>query len=233
MIRVGQSVTWPKVTFSTLFLVCPILRLLQLHMVENRVRIEKQILLGRQIVHRVLKNKSRNDPRQFLLQRTVQDPAFAAAGQPSMYPSGSRSGSDSVPLSVDTDAEAAFARASTYYRRGQVSKDTSPTRHSDKDARRRKLASAGAGPTIDEDNVDDTVLDTVPPSSKASGTEQPGFLSRFRDNSISKLGLPSSFSFEHGSSQLDSSLDNRPEAHWSSESSSDDDFPLNGQNEAS
>ncbi|KAF9485321.1 patatin-domain-containing protein [Pholiota conissans] len=199
MIRVGESVTWPK-----------------LHMVENRARIEKQILLGRQIVHKVLKNKSRNDPRQFLLQKTIQIPVLSTPAQPSVMRTPSLSGSDSVPLSVDTDAEAAFARASPLYRRDHGPKNSSPGRQSDKDTRHRKWA---AGTVVDEANVGGGGL-AVPASLSVTSNDPPGFLARIRDKSISNLTLPS-FSFEHGPSRYETSPDNRPETHWSSESSSD------------
>ncbi|KAF8974528.1 acyl transferase/acyl hydrolase/lysophospholipase [Flammula alnicola] len=218
MMHVGESVTWPK-----------------LHMVENRFRIEKQILLGRQIVHKAYKSKSRSDPRQILLQKAIPNPALTLPVSPSSSISPPPSGSDSLPLSVDTDAEAAFARASQFYKRGRVSKNASPNRNSDDDAptslnlsRRKMWVAEEVAPTVDGDNVADTDLVTVAPSPKPSGAESPttGIFSRFRNNSISKLSLP--FSLEHGfTSRIDSSPENRPENSWSSESSSDDDYPLN------
>lgn len=210
MMRVGQSVTWPK-----------------LHMIENRVRIEKQILLGRQAVHRAYKSKSRNpvhEPKQFLLQKSIPNRPLALPLRPSLSMS-PPSGSD-LPLSVDTDAEAAFARGSRFYKRERSSKNPSPTRTSEKDpflpARRRRWASDRL-PMPNGDNADDD----DPPAVSASlvtneGRESPtaSLFSRLRANSISKLSFPF---FENGfAPRRDSSIENN---RWSSESSSDEDFP--------
>lgn len=199
----------------------------QLHMIENRFRIEKQILVGRQVVHRAYKSKSRNvshEPRQFL----IPNPSLAVPRGPplSMSPP---SGSD-LPLSVDTDAEAAFARRSRFYKRERSSKNPSPTRTSDKDvpflpARRRRWVSQGQVSMADGDNADDE----EPPAAATSpipnrGSESPttSLFSRFRANSISKLSFPF---FENGFvSRRDSSIENNPNYRWSSESSSDEDF---------
>jgi hypothetical protein len=198
-------------------------------MIENRFRIEKQILLGRQVVHRAYKSKSRNalhEPNQFL----IPNPSLAVPRGPSLStspPSGSE-----LPLSVDTDAEAAFARGSRFYKRERSSKNPSPTRTSDKDVpflppRRRRWVSQDQVSIADGDNADDE----EPPAVAASpilnrGRESPtaSLFSRFRANSISKLSFPF---FESGfAPRRDSSIENNPNYRWSSESSSDEDFPI-------
>ncbi|KAJ4481577.1 acyl transferase/acyl hydrolase/lysophospholipase [Lentinula edodes] len=88
MMRVGQIVTFPK-----------------LHMIENRARIERQIFLGRQLVRRTLQNSGRQ----------VNTQTIALPARLSTTPS--YTGTD-VPISVDTDAENAYASASRkYFRR--------------------------------------------------------------------------------------------------------------------
>lgn len=204
-------------------------------MVENRARIEKQILLGRQSVHKALQHKHSTDPRHILLQKSVDNTASSIVGSMTISPPAS--GSDCVPLSVDTDAEAAFARASSLYRPGGISKNASPSRDSDRPdvpmglSRRRKWATQFEAPTVDEDNTEDTDrLETVPNGERLEDAQTGGFFSRFRNNSssLSKMALPS-FSLEHSSPNphIESNPETKAENHWSSESSSDDDYPLN------
>ena len=205
----------------------------QLHMIENRFRIEKQILLGRQAVHRAYKGKHRiapHEPRPLLLQKSILDPTLAVPQGPSFSIS-PPSGSD-LPLSVDTDAEAAFARGSMFYKRGHSSKNPSPTRTLDKDvrinsARRRRWASQDQVPMEDGDNADDEEPEVVtanPRPNQISESPTSSFFSRFRTNSVSKLSLP--FSENGYSARRDPSVDSTPDYHWSSESSSDEDYPV-------
>ncbi|KAF8165314.1 patatin-like phospholipase domain-containing protein [Crassisporium funariophilum] len=213
MIRVGEIVTWPK-----------------LHMIDNRSRIEKQVLLGRQAVHRTYKSKSRSashEPRLFL--HESPDPAKSKP-LPPLSVSPPYSGSD-LPLSVDTDAEAAFARGSQFFKRGRHSKGTSPSPELHRDSgRRRKWTSELLNPNQDGDQHvaesegrrASTLHPDSPPSPEISTSS---FFSRLRTNSLSKLALP--FSYEHGlSPRRDSSAENKPEYTWSSESSSDDDYQM-------
>ena len=203
-------------------------------MVENRTRIEKQILLGRQSVHKAVKHKSLADARHLLLQRMVDNTASQGIRSVSLSPL--PSGSDCLPLSVDTDAEAVFAKASPFYRRGRVSNNISPNHRSDTDVPlslgiRRKRSSHLAVPTVDEDDPEDRDLLEAVPNGKLGRSEiqneasaSGGFLSRFRNNSISRMSLPS-FSVEHPPSRTESSPEHRGEHNWSSESSSDEDYP--------
>ena len=202
-------------------------------MIENRFRIEKQILLGRQVVHRAYKSKSRNalhEPRQFSLQKSIPNPTLAVAQGPSLSMS-PPSGSD-LPLSVDTDAEAAFARGSRFYKRERSSKNPSPTRTLGKDVpffptKRRRWASQDQVPITDGDNADDEEPPTVAASPILNqGSEPPtsSMFSRFRANSI-KSSFPF---FESGfTPRRDSSIENNQDHHLSSEGSSDEIFPIN------
>jgi len=201
-------------------------------MIENRLRIEKQILLGRQVVHRAYKNKLRSahEPRQLLVQKSLPG-VPEGSKRPSISASPPPSGSD-LPLSVDTDAEAAFARGSRFYRRGRESRNPSPHGNFTPDVNiftgyvRRRQRSQDPPEIIvnevDTDRVDD------PSSSRSPTSEapQPSFFSRLRNNSIPKLSL-SPFTLEHTltTPRRDSSADVPPESNWSSESSSDDDYP--------
>jgi len=215
MIRVGQSVTWPK-----------------LHMIDNRFRIEKQILLGRQAVHRAYKGKYRSaphEPRQPLLQKSTPDLTVLRKPSLSISP---LSGSEPL-LSVDTDAEAAFARGSMFYKRGHSSKNPSPTRTLDKDvrissARRRRWALQDQVPIADGDNADNEepeATTTNPRANQSSESPTSSFLSRLRANSISKLSHP--FRENGYTARRDPSVENTPDYRWSSESSSDEDYPIN------
>uniref|UniRef100_A0A8H8CJY3 Patatin-like phospholipase domain-containing protein n=1 Tax=Psilocybe cubensis TaxID=181762 RepID=A0A8H8CJY3_PSICU len=212
MMHVGQSVTWPK-----------------LHMVENRFRIEKEILLGRQMVHRASKSKSKSDvhdPR-YLLSHRMMPETSSRSPQNSTSHSPPPSGSE-PPLSVDTDAEATFARNSRLYRRGRTPKEVYVPRGghgngvSSISSRRRKW---GPEHDVDEDanfKVPEAELTQLAPENNPSS---PSFFSRIRANSISKLTLP--FSFEHGlGSRRESSADTKQENNWSSDSSTDDDYHL-------
>ena len=193
-------------------------------MIENRGRIEKQVLLGRQTVHKAYKSKSRStsrEPRQTLLQKSLTDPI-----QHTDIPiSPSHSGSDR-PLSVDTDAEAAFIRGSPFFKRGRSSQEPSPNHELDREGppsmRRRRLESSN--PAVDEEAMEGVQLANGGPQS-APSQDPPsnvGFFSRLQTQSLSRLSLP--FSYEYR--RQNSTPENKEGFTWSSESSSDDDYPL-------
>ncbi|KIJ20048.1 hypothetical protein PAXINDRAFT_174571 [Paxillus involutus ATCC 200175] len=96
MMRVGELVTWPK-----------------LHMIENRYRLEKQILLGRQAVRRAMQGVRSN------LTPTDTDDVIAEPIIGTPLPVTSTS--TEPPLAMDTDAEKAFVSNGTawYFRRGR------------------------------------------------------------------------------------------------------------------
>ncbi|KZP33022.1 patatin-like phospholipase domain-containing protein [Athelia psychrophila] len=84
MMRVGELVTWPK-----------------LHMIENRYRIEKEILRGRQHARK----QSQAHPR-------VETPGRESLDQSVLLPRFTKSPAQTdneSPLPIDTDAEAAYA----------------------------------------------------------------------------------------------------------------------------
>ena len=178
-------------------------------MIENRVRIEKQVLLGRQAVHKAHTVRSQGtsqEPRQFILQKI--DP----------IPNASHSDSD-PPLSVDTDAEAAFAQGSPFFKRDNSSQELSPSHELDCErppsVRRRRFVSELLNPAAEEDANGD-------PRSPSQDPPDVGFFSRLHTQSLSRLSLP--FSYEYR--QRTSISDNKQGFSWSSESSSDDDYPL-------
>ena len=192
-----------------------------MHIVENRVRIEKQVLLGRQAVHKAHKSKSRNtshEPHQ-LLQKSLMDPSVQNKHIPV---SPSHSGSDR-PLSVDTDAEAAFARSSPFFKGSHLSP---PSQEFDRErppsARRRRFVSELSNPTVDEGPEEDAQLvNSDPRSPSQNSPSNIGCFSILRTRSLSRLSLP--FSYEY---RRHSIPDNKQGFTWSSESSSDDDYPL-------
>jgi hypothetical protein len=119
MIRVGEIVTWPKVRGHYNSLLAMLL-ISQLHMIGNRARIEKQILFGRQYVRTSSRKRTpRSEARSLLLDNTTPNPR----PDPHMLvKSLSPPNTDSEnPISVDTDAEDAFNRGSSwFFRRGHA-----------------------------------------------------------------------------------------------------------------
>lgn len=203
MIRVGEIVTWPK-----------------LHMIENRAKIEKQIYIGRQYVRTSSRRRTaRSDPRSILLDNTTPNPRL------DLLRSLSPPNSDSEnPISVDTDAEAAFIRGSRwFFRRGHAkvsplptSGATTPQYSSSRDplrmpAIRRKWTSELLSPSLD------APLKPERPGSKS-------ILSRLRTKSFPSLSSP----FSHSDPRiLESKVgDDVAEHAWNSNSSSGDDFSV-------
>ncbi|KAF8076432.1 patatin-domain-containing protein [Lyophyllum atratum] len=217
MIRVGQSVTWPK-----------------LHMIENRAKIEKQIFLGRQYIRKVLRGRADPSESQSMLLRQTD-----ALSKPSFDPhvpplalSPPHSSSDH-PISVDTDAEAAFSRGSRwFFKRGHAHASPSPASETitptDGPARdplrsstiRRKWTSELLNPTF---NGQDSGLDpSLPPSNPQhnSGHSADTFLSRLRARSFPNLTSP----FSGDMKRLSRESTDVAEQTWSSDSSSEDDL---------
>jgi len=191
---------------------------IQLHMIGNRARIEKQILLGRQTVHKMYKNKSRATSHERSLLQQIQDPL---RGSPPPQSGGSPPPS---ALSVDTDAEAAFARSSRFFKR---ERGTSRERHEDQNgsySRRRKRTTESQKAVEDEERE----AQPTPGSdfqSPRTPSPKPGFFSRIRTGSLSGSANPYSYEYKSNSAR-ESGTENRPDYSWSSESSSDDDYPL-------
>ncbi|KAF9057597.1 acyl transferase/acyl hydrolase/lysophospholipase [Panaeolus papilionaceus] len=191
MLQVGQSVTWPK-----------------LHMIENRFRLEKQILLGRQAVHKAYKNKPFNasqEPRNILF-KTAGD---ANQGN-STVRTGSPSPSSDIPLSVDTDAETSFIRGNRSFKRGRTSQNSSPGRERHISSMRRR-----APAELDPSSLSRSTGENPEPA------QSPSFFQRLRNNSLSKISMSLSYSDKGTKSPV---FDSRSSVVWSSESSTEDDF---------
>lgn len=193
-------------------------------MIENRSRIEKQVLLGRQTVHKAYKSKSRSnsrEPRQILLHKSLTDPSQHT----DTHISPSHSGSDRA-LSVDTDTETAFTRGSPFFKRGRSSQEPLPNhelnRQGPSSMRRRRLEPLNPG--ADETADEGVQLANGGPQSSPSqdSPSNNGFFSRLHTQSLSRLSLP--FSYEYR--RQNSIPENKQGFTWSSESSSDDDYQL-------
>ncbi|TFK23281.1 patatin-like phospholipase domain-containing protein [Coprinopsis marcescibilis] len=210
----GQIATWPK-----------------LHMIENRSRIEKQILLGRQEMRKLLKSRTLNtnkvvpEQRSVLLsvpsegQHTISVPRIKL---PSVSPPGT---SRERPLSVDTDAEAAFSRGSRwFFKRGRRSQSVSPSRETPdpllSPAIRKKWASDLLEMLTDaSQQPQDSHRDSMSDSNHPPGPSiqpSPSLLARLRGNSMSFM---SGFRSQKGSAN---NSDNGGE--WSTDSTSDEDW---------
>ncbi|KAF8716679.1 hypothetical protein AX14_012244 [Amanita brunnescens Koide BX004] len=155
MIRIGQLVTWPK-----------------LHMIENRMEIEKHIFLGRRAIRKVL--RSTQSHRRLVSEPPTQDngSTYDSHKPLSLSPPGS-----DHPLSVDTEAEAAFTRRSKrYFKKGRGT----PTRPSG-----RSVSPVGT--------ADDKIVHRGQPQKLGPGADQSkaisagGILSGFRGKSLEKM----------------------------------------------
>lgn len=231
VMRVGQVVTWPK-----------------LHMIENRYRIEKQILLGRQSVRRAVQRAR---------------PSPGAADTESIIANGINL-SQSItgtklpvaimdtepPLPMDTDTESAFADKGTawYFRRGRpattvsVESGESTPRgdgflNNNDPLRSPTLRRKWASDLLDQrDNVDDfspsnRPLTPDPPLPVdpllTDRPTSPSFFTRLRRSSLSALRVP--FSAPHKFSEASSGRPPSPDRGdpgWSSDTSSGDGFSL-------
>lgn len=200
---------------------------MKLHMIENRTRIEKQILLGRQAVRKPVQARSKpvsrsasHEPRA-MLPKVANDLSKTTAAAITLSPPPSDSG-DHV-----SDAEAAFARSSRLFKRGRSSKNTSPHRLED----RNGYGLRGGGSRLtsslhDEDLKSGTAATpSTPKIPEQEPLQSPGFFSRLRTNSISNFSF-GSFSYDRNPEDKLLDVSKTPEHTWSSESSSDDDFPF-------
>ncbi|KAJ7276433.1 acyl transferase/acyl hydrolase/lysophospholipase [Mycena haematopus] len=199
MMRVGQLVTWPK-----------------LRIIANRAKIEKQIYLGRQFVRKSSKSKAAVPSADATHQRHghgLRLPPISTTPPPS--------GSDR-PLSVDTDAEHAFAhnrRSFFRNKRIRVSPSNSgastprePSRQADplrSRAARRKWASSLLSTTVDNASPPSSISPLPTPGSE-------GFFTRLRTKSLSTLA-------SGGTTVKETPIDPAEDA-WSSDTSSEDDL---------
>lgn len=187
------------------------------------MRIEKQIYGGRQDIRRILKSKSRvqAEPRSLLLppQPVDVDAELRRKGSSSHSPP--PTGSEQ-PLSVDTDAEAAFARGSRwFYRRGRHSRSPSPAPDGSdpllSPSIRKKwssnlldIQSKAEVPNVSEERPGAGEQPEDRPDIRPSTTSTGSFFSRLRKNSLS---------FTHG---LRSRKGSDEELDYASDSSSDE-----------
>jgi len=229
MIRVGESVTWPKVLPR--FILLPVISSFcdQLHMIENRGRIEKQIFLGRQYIRTALRGRGRLPER---LGSTLLYPdalTLNAVASSSRGLSPPQTNSDH-PISVDPDAEAAFSRGSRwFFKRGHPRSSPSPpetvTLEEGSDADplrsptiRRKWTSELLSPTFNapRPSMGDAANHTA---SGSVGQRPGGFLSRLGRKSFSNLAS----SLSGTSKRFSRESSEGSERGMSSDSSSDDD----------
>lgn len=170
----------------------------KLHMIENRARIERQIYLGRQAVRRTLQTSG----RQAAAESTTTMPVRLSTTPP---PTGT-----DQPLSVDTDAEAAYAAgARKLLRRHRQSSNGQLTpRPGGSQGFNSKNSSSSSlllHPASTHDQRTDPLLNKM-----TNGDDFPsGYMSRLQRS------FPSALQFKE--SEMD-------EDGWSSESSSDDDL---------
>ena len=192
-------------------------------MIDNRLRIEKQILLGRQAVRNVYKSKTgsvfqETEPRQLLHStKAKNDQTTVNPAEPPSDPE--------MPLSVDTDTEAAFARRSPLLKRSVASKNVGSSRGGERGSTSvRRLARVSERkplPKADEQHVANISASPKGPNSDAHPS---GFFARLRANSLSKLPLP--FSYDR-SRQLQPA-GNHQDALNSSDSSSEGNYSWDG-----
>ena len=108
MLHVVQLVTWPKVGSPSRIEYASRNPLWQLHMIENRFRLEQQIFLGRQAVRRAMRargqapRKGEAAPQGRLPEPNTGTKLPVVAGAPVV------STLSEGPLPMDTDAEAAY-----------------------------------------------------------------------------------------------------------------------------
>ncbi|KAF8914659.1 acyl transferase/acyl hydrolase/lysophospholipase [Mucidula mucida] len=182
MMKVGKLVTWPK-----------------LHMIGNRMRIEKQIYLGRTAVRQMLRNK------------------HTATAQPDEKLTPPPTGSD-LPLSVDTDAETAFSNGTRwFYRRGHNTHLNSPQANmTDDPLRSSTVRRKWVADLLQHGGRDETEQNAV----YGRMPNNNGLFRRLRTNSFPNLRLAGlrEHPQEHETP--------RTEQSWSSDSSSDDDVSL-------
>lgn len=228
MIRVGQLVTWPK-----------------LHMIENRYRLEKQVMLGRQAVRRAARARGQ-DPLSHKVaepQERVPIPITDTKIPPDITPPISAQPSSELPdgpLPADTDAEAAYmngSRSAGRHHRHHPSERFDEVHRTS--ARRRQRGSSALrreeGGVLENAEVGggtpDPPLPTDPGASPMSaqhhidnsGSNSPlGFFKRLRTGSISST-FSSPFSSLRRNARIAGPQQDSPvNASWSGDSSSDD-----------
>lgn len=214
----------------------------KLHILENRYRIEQQIMLGRQAVRRAIRrvrsNRTPTDTDGVINDSTAPKPL-----QGTRLPGAGASTTIEPPLAMDTDAEKAFADGTAwYFRRGRpIVNDvvesgtstpddagyTSTTDPLRSPILRRKWASDLLESRGSPEEDIPATPDRPPTPQHASGSARSTFFTKLRRKSVSTLAIP--FSSPLRSSRVvinkEPSLDGH-EPPWSSDSSSEDETSL-------
>ncbi|CAL1700663.1 unnamed protein product [Somion occarium] len=225
MIRVGQLVAWPK-----------------LHIIENRFRLEKHILLGRQAVRKAMQPRGREGGRGEVPfpGTAIQVPA------PVMTPTSSLS-AEAIPM--DSDIERAYLNGSARPPKRHPSRKTSPVRPTlgsrlafpsqdgrhTSTIRRRWAVSANHGEEGDAEPIPEidygrATPDPPPPPTEAEEQQlshtppipaSPGTL--FKRLRTASATFSPFASLRRNGRFLGPQQDQTSEHTWSAESSSDDD----------
>lgn len=240
MLHVGQLVTWPKVRF---IFKCEAMTscnnaIFQLHMIENRFRLEKQILLGRQAVRRALQSRGqeRTGHRLEVLPQEGLPSPITGTNIPFISPDPQF---PDTSLPVDTDAE------TTYFEGPHVS----PSRHGlssrelRRAARRRwksnHRSEHGEGPQLDSSESRGATPDPPPPDTETDvedsrllskhatpeSTNSVGFFTRLRTTSIPASFSPFTTLRRNRLISPDGQHDSVDQS-WSGDSSSEDDLSI-------
>jgi hypothetical protein len=220
-------------------------------MIENRHRVENEVLLGRQAVRKALQNKDKSREAAKAQSGLVLQPIFGTRLPPDGTDTGPVPTTSEAPMSMDTDAEDAFKKGSPwFFKRGTSKSGSSTPRYTEtelKDARHsngvasQPLIWRGSWPssffyTQGTDRPPTTPQPTVAESPLQPGEtvpqnvtlpSSPGILGRIRRRST----LTSPFStLRHTAARAGS----RPASEyglgdaqgtWSSDTSSEEDFP--------
>ncbi|KZS97703.1 patatin-domain-containing protein [Sistotremastrum niveocremeum HHB9708] len=215
MMRVGQIVTWPK-----------------LHMIENRFRIEREILRGRQEVRKALQ-RDRPGP-------DTEDARSFGRVTPVLGQPWSHSGVEELP--IESEAERDFAKgAQRFFKKSRKSPGTSPLLIGDEakanskkapllnhPTRRRQESYFGDGTADDEGGAGNAAgpldLQMSPPETPFDGPKKTPpytFLSRLRNRSFPGFSSPFSNATSEGKKGSSVVGESVNDEEWSSDSSSD------------
>jgi len=201
-------------------------------MISNRARIEKQILLGRQAVHRASTSRSRTtsqEPRQ-LIQR--HDNEVLPMKTPGELLSSPPSPSD-IPLSVDTDVEVAYPPRARQVHPSRIPGDTAPLAPHQREegheslpsTRQRKWISDFLNSVEDENGRAEGSEQTTPHGSRPESESGANFLMRLRSSSL--LHPFADHQNEVNRPASPHSTGEQADANgWTSDSSSEDEFAL-------
>ncbi|KZW04014.1 patatin-domain-containing protein [Exidia glandulosa HHB12029] len=212
MMRVGEGVAWPK-----------------LHMIENRFRLEREILRGRLYVRRALRAKS---PVPASALENGQDSANAA-GPSDSGPTPFPKSEDKGQVPIESDAETAFANGEQrFFKKHRLSPSLNITPAAPEKngvgehatiAQRRK----GTGNHLTPSPLHEESRAQSPVREQSTVGRASGFLSRFKTKSLSSFTSPFG-TFTGGgrrsrTKSITSSIGNAADEPWSSDSSSVED----------